>query len=119
MNFIDSEVGGGLSSHPAKIRQGGNSGFQAVGLALLFGAARVILLGYDMQLTARRTHWHGDHPNLGNPLPDFLSVWRERFAEMAAQTNIPILNATRKTALTCFPKVDLIESLAESSAFGS
>jgi hypothetical protein len=119
LNFIDSEPGGGIASHPAKIRQGGNSGFQAVGLALLFGAARVILLGFDMQLTGRQSHWHGDHPNLGNPVVDRMDLWRSRFGEMAAQTSIDIVNATRKTALKCFPKVDLIESLAESSARGA
>lgn len=119
LNFIDSEPGAGLASHPAKIRQGGNSGFQAVGLARLFGAARVILLGFDMQMTGRRTHWHGDHQNLGNPTLDRLEVWRERFAEMARHVDIKILNATRKTALTCFPKVDLIESLAEPAALGA
>ncbi len=119
LNFVDSEPGAGLSTHPNRIRQGGNSGYQAVGLARLFGAARVILLGYDMQMTGQRTHWHGDHRNLGNPTQDRLKVWRKRFAEMAEQADIEILNATRVSALNCFRKVDLIESLAEPAPLGA
>jgi hypothetical protein len=75
-----------------------------------------VLLGFDMQLTGRKTHWHGDHPNLGNPVADRMQTWRSRFGDMAKQTKVEIVNATRKSALTCFPKVDLIESLAEPSA---
>ena len=113
MNYIDSEPGGGISDLRGTIRQGGNSGFQAVGLALLFGAAKVILLGYDMQLTGGKTHWHGDHKGaLGNPVLDKMAGWHKHFRLMANQTTVPILNATRKTALDCFPKVDLVESLS-------
>jgi hypothetical protein len=38
LNFINSEPGGGISTRAGTIRQGGNSGFQAVSLALHFGA---------------------------------------------------------------------------------
>lgn len=116
LNFVESEPGGGISPRAGVIRQGGNSGFQAVGLALLMGAARVILLGYDMQHTGGKSHWHGDHRGLGNPLKERMVMWRQRFLELSQQTNVPILNATRQTALTCFPKLDLNESLAESEA---
>lgn len=119
LNFIRSEQGGGVSNMPGVIRQGGNSGFQAVGLALHFGAARVILLGYDMQLTGGKTHWHGDHKRLGNPMTDKMKRWHGRFSLMAAETSVPIVNATRQTALKCFRKVDLLESLAEPAACGS
>lgn len=112
LSFINSEPGGGVSDLPHTIRQGGNSGFQAVGLALYFGAAKVILLGYDMQLTGKKSHWHGDHQQLGNPVADRIIKWRHRFAEMASQTDVEIVNATRGTALTCFPRVNLLESLA-------
>jgi hypothetical protein len=112
LNWIRSEPGGGISKLPGTIRQGGNSGFQAVGLALHFGAARVILLGFDMQMTGGRTHWHGDHRGkLGNPVVHRMEVWLKRFAEMAAESRIPIVNATRETALTCFPRVELKAAL--------
>lgn len=113
LNFINSEPGGGISTRPGTIRQGGNSGFQAVSLALHFGAARVILLGFDMQFTGGKTHWHGDHRSsrLGNPVQKRLVFWLQRFEEMAKQATVPIVNATRQSALTCFPRVDLTEAL--------
>mgnify|MGYP002145968013 CR=1 FL=1 len=40
---------------------GGNSGFQALNLALQFGCTRIILVGYDMRLD-KGLHWHGAHP---------------------------------------------------------
>lgn len=115
LNFIRAEAGAGVSQLPGVIKLGGNSGFQAVGLALLFGAKRVILLGYDMQLTGGRTHWHGDHKKLGNPAADKMKRWHGNFALLAAQTSVPILNATRETALKCFPRVNLSEGLAQSA----
>lgn len=112
LNWIRGELGGGLSTAPNTIKLGGNSGFQALGLALHFGAACVVLLGYDMQLTDGKTHWHGNHVGLGNPKADRMGTWRARFAEVTRQTKVPILNATRETALTCFPRVDLAVALA-------
>ncbi|HCZ48509.1 MAG TPA: hypothetical protein DCZ11_05850, partial [Gammaproteobacteria bacterium] len=56
----------GLSASPLRIHQGGNSGYQALNLAVLLGAERVILLGYDMH----GGHWHGRHGGrLNNPEP--------------------------------------------------
>lgn len=107
LNFIPSEPGDGVPLVPHMIRQGGNSGFQALGLALVFGAARVILLGYDMQLTGGATHWHGDHVNLGNPLRDRMPKWCKGFAALALATDAEIINATRETALTCFRRGSL------------
>jgi hypothetical protein len=38
-------------------------GYQAVNLAYLLGAERVVLLGYSMKpLPDGRMHWFGDHP---------------------------------------------------------
>lgn len=115
LNFVRSEPGGGLSPLAGVIRQGGNSGFQALGLALLFGASKVVLLGYDMQLTGGKTHWHGDHKgkDLGNPVADRTRKWLAHFNLLASQTPIPIINATRQSALKCFPRQELNASLSE------
>lgn len=117
INRIRGEGGGGLSKRPGTIRLGGNSGFQAVGLALHFGAAKVVLLGYDMQSDKGRLHWHPDHKGipghfLGNPVPEKMKEWCQHFAELARQTTVPIVNATRRTALKCFSQVSLDEGLA-------
>jgi hypothetical protein len=113
LHHIRSEPGGGISQLPGTIRSGGNSGFMAVGLALHFGAARVTMLGYDMQDTNGRIHFHRDHPeHIGNPIRSRFKAWRKCFAEMAKETDVPIVNATRQTALECFSRMSLAEALA-------
>lgn len=117
LNYIEAEPGGVPSLRPRCIPQGGdkggNSGFQALALALHFGAARVILLGYDMQFTGRRKHWHPDHRGtMHNPQNTEMRYWPQFFARMAAAVDVPIVNATRETALKCFARLDLVEALA-------
>lgn len=111
LNRINSEPGAGISKNPNTIRQGGNSGYQAIGLALLFGAARIVLVGYDMQFTNGRKHWHRDHAK-NNPTGAALKNWRANFNELASVSPVPIVNASRETALACFPRVSLEEALA-------
>ncbi len=116
LNWVRAEPGGGVSTTPGTIRHGGNSGFQAVSLALHFGAARVVLLGYDMQFTDGRTHWHGDHRGtaknpMGNPIAKRMKDWIGRFEQLAAEAAVPIVNATRQTALACFPRATIEEAL--------
>ncbi len=121
LNFIESEKGGGLSKRPNTIRLGGstsggggNSGYQAVNLALHFGASRVILLGYDMQFSGKRKHWHPDHGGkMHNPDQRLMDGWVRRFAELAKEATATIINCTRETALTCFPRQALETALGE------
>src|SRR6056297_1835559 len=65
----------GLSLDWPMLKTGGNSGYQAINLAVLLGYRRLILLGYDMQLTGGHTHWHGPHRGMNNPRADTLSRW--------------------------------------------
>jgi hypothetical protein len=92
-----------------------NSGQQAIKLAAYFGARRIILLGYDAQLTGGKTHHHGDHiPGLGNPNANKCAMWRVQFARIAQHyrsQKIEIINCSRKTALSCFPIATLEDVL--------
>ena len=45
----DDEDGAGFSSVPGLIRSGKDSGYQAIQLAIQLGAARIMLLGFDMK----------------------------------------------------------------------
>lgn len=79
----------------------------------MFGAARIILLGYDMGATGGRLHWHPDHGGrLHNPLPGKFKDWVANFNKLAGFCPVPIVNCSRATALNCFPRVDLHEGLA-------
>lgn len=111
-NWVRSEPGEGLSAD--RIHNGGNSGYQALQLAVLFGAKRVILLGYDMQKMGGRAHWHEDHPaGLGNGTRH--DIWAERFDRLApklAAVGVVVFNATRQTALARYPRISLEAALS-------
>lgn len=89
----------------------GNSGAGAIMTAVRRGAARVILLGYDCQATAGRRHWHADHRRpLGNA--GSLPKWPDQFRAMRPHlAGVEVLNASRETALDCFPRIALEEAL--------
>lgn len=111
LNLIGSERGAGVSRMANTVMEGGNSGYQAIGLALLFGASRIVLLGYDMQFTGGRKHWHPDHRR-SNPTHVAMGGWVKNFNLLASQSPVPIINCSRETALRCFPRVSLDEGLA-------
>lgn len=89
-----------------------NSGQRAIELAAYLGAERVILLGYDCTLT-NGTHWHGDHPvNLRNPTPGEVGRWHTDFSSLVSVLpDVEIINASRHTTLTCFPRLTLEAAL--------
>lgn len=89
----------------------GNSGAGAVMLAARRGARRVVLLGYDCQYDGKRKHWHADHKRpLGNA--GSVAKWPDQFRGLARYLGgVEVLNASRATALDCFPRVTLEEAL--------
>jgi len=109
LEYIESREGDGLSRDPAYIHRGSNAGIQAINLAYHFGARRIVLLGYDMQATGGKSHWHGKHPGESNDYsPWHKWVWRyDPVAKDAQAMGIEIINATRETALTCFSRKPL------------
>lgn len=113
--YIKGEHKPGLSFDPQCIHYGGNSGFQAFNLAVLSGAKRIILLGFDMQPAANgRLHWHQDHRNIGNPQRNSFGRWIKAFSEAApqlAERGISVLNCSRETALTMFERTTIEAAL--------
>ena len=65
------------------VHHGQNSGYQAVGLAYHLKADRIILIGFDMQRTGGKSHWHGDHPR-GLNNADAVHKWPRHFPALAA-----------------------------------
>jgi len=102
----------GLSFEWPTLRTGKNSGYQAINLAILLGYKKLILLGYDMQQDNGKVHWFGDHEgpliNAGwRKYREWIEFYKGMIKELPA--DIEIINATRKTALTCFPRMKLRE----------
>ncbi|TNE75541.1 MAG: hypothetical protein EP334_10005 [Gammaproteobacteria bacterium] len=113
VNVIQSADGKGLSDDPAVIHQGANSGYQAINLAYHFGARTILLLGFDMQGVG--THWFGKHdaPGLsaGTDYATLVNAFRTIKPE---RHGIEIINCSRRTALDCFPRMDLHEALQQA-----
>jgi hypothetical protein len=117
LNYIQGYHRNGLSLDRGAIHYGGNSGFQALNLAVHMGARRIILLGFDMQLGADgKRHWFGNHPGKLN-LQSTYEGWRDFFAKAVpdlARLGVEVINATRETALTCFPREPLRQALRKA-----
>lgn len=106
----------GLERKPHGLRTGRNSGYQAINVALHLGATRVLLLGYDMQLTGGRCHWHPPHPNnQPPPVQSFRGAFR-MLAPQLAGYGLTVINCSRETALTCFPCQPLEQALPDDGA---
>jgi hypothetical protein len=103
----------GIDTDPGSLRTGRNSGYQAINIAVHMGAAKIVLLGYDMKADVDgRDHFFGAHPT-GNrpPYDEFLRWWPTIVEPLQAQ-GVTVVNATRSTALDIFPKVSLSEALS-------
>jgi hypothetical protein len=99
-----------------ELTTGGNSGWMGFNLAYLFGARRILLLGFDLQRGPNdESHVDGDHPKRCN-VPLHFSHWLKQFndAAKAIQTKhgATVINCTRRTALKCFPMSTIEAELA-------
>lgn len=94
---------------------GGNSGFQALNVAVQLGASRVVLVGFDLSLDGG-LHWHGAHRGrLNNPTTDSLRRWAavlDDQASLLADHGVEVVNASARSALTAYPKMSLKDALA-------
>ena len=86
----------------------GNTGFTAINLAILLGAAKVFLLGFDMKRTLQESNWHKNNLDKNPP-----SVYKKfiNWAKWLEQdwqnkySHIEIINITDDSALDIFPKI--------------
>lgn len=105
---------GVLSRDPERLAHGGNGGYQAINLAALAGARRIVLLGYDMKHKAGRSNWHKGHP-IKSP-ERWVKGWIPRFRELAAELKkdgVEVINASEETALDAFPRRPIAELLPD------
>ena len=104
-----------LLDQPGVIGAGGSSGFQALNLALQFGARSIALVGYDAR-TDLGSHWHGDHADgLKNPKKVTADLWMRCLDEAAPalfEVEADVVNCSPVSAVTAFRKTRLAEWLA-------
>lgn len=89
-----------------------NSGMMAILFSISLGTEDIILLGYDCSLE-KGIHWHGRHTDLNNPTGYSILRWKKEFEIMASETRrrVNIINCSRESILTCFPRVSLESTL--------
>jgi hypothetical protein len=111
-NWVKGTNRPGLASDA--VNMNGNSGAQAINLAYLFGARRIVLLGFDMKLGPKgEKHHHPDHPA---PLvqEQLFDEWIHKFEPLArdlAAAGVEVINCTPGSALPCFPMATLEETM--------
>jgi hypothetical protein len=92
---------------------GGHSGFQAINLAVQFGATRILLVGFDMTL-ANGPHWSSDYAGVAKPDEARVRSWREAMDACAPQfeeLGVEVINCSPLSALTAYRKMLLHEAL--------
>lgn len=101
-----------LSTKPDHLAFGSNGGYQAMNLAALFGAARIVLLGFDLRVEKDaagkivRTHWHQGHGHPPGVQDAKLTGMRKHFARLVEPlkaAGVEVINASVGSALTCWP----------------
>jgi len=102
--------------HKYAIGWNGNTGSAAINLALLLGAARIFLIGFDMQLTDGRSNWHR------NDIDDVTPGHYERYLGCMKQSlsqlyknwpQVEITNLNPNSAMDLFPKATWEEAFEQ------
>jgi hypothetical protein len=88
------------------IHFGGSGGYQAINLAYLWGAKRILLLGFDCQKVNNKNHWFGQHP-IGFSQSQPFNIWLNNFPRLADDLKaegVEVINCSPNSALQCFNK---------------
>lgn len=103
-----------LTDRPGVIGSGNNSGFQALNLAVQFGARRIVLVGFD--LAGKHYYGRNEWPRAGNPDERRFDVWRAIFAQNVPVLNslgVDVVNASQGSTLSCFRHMPLEQVIKE------
>lgn len=112
LNLVKGKDAPGFSTDPGVIHYGGNSGFQALNLAILFGSTYIVMVGYDMRVIGGKSHFFGDHPQGLLNRSEYES-FVERFKE--PPVGVTIVNATPGSAIDIYPKRTLRRAIDDYS----
>lgn len=121
VNIIKAIIGQGLAPVGSKaIHKHHSSGHQALGMAVLWGAKHIILVGFDCKAGEPtkeepdgKTHFFGKHPaTLPNPQP--FNLWLPDYgliATHAKERGIRIANCSLDSAIPFFERCNLADEL--------
>ena len=97
------KVNTGLSDSVDYIKCGHLGGYQAINLAVNFGATKIILLGFDCKIKGGVSHWFGHHPSRSNH--DF-KQWAPSFNNLVPdleERGVKVFNCCEDSAIDAFP----------------
>jgi uncharacterized Rossmann fold enzyme len=103
-------------SDPSHISHGNNSGYGAINLAVKLGAKKIYLLGYDMDSSNNKTHWHNGYEakhNHGIYIKMIQSF--TLLAPVLKQMGVVVLNANPKSNLKVFNMCSLESALRDEN----
>lgn len=111
--YLKSTGISGFDEDPSCVRNGGNSGYQAMHIAMHAGVKKIILVGFDMQRgRSEESHWFGEHPDkIKNRYADQMIPYFPTLVPALQERGIDVFNATPGSALTTFPFRELSEVL--------
>lgn len=115
IKHVEYERKPGLSRKPGVVRIGGpigNSGAQAINLAYLWGARRLVLVGFDM---ADQDHYFGEHPKdlrVASPWDAMRAGMSTMAADLAAD-RVEVVNVSPLTAIKYWPVADSLRAVLE------
>ena len=100
-----------------EIGAGGNSGFQALNLAIQWGATRILLIGFDMHDNSG-IHWYGRNnwQSGNNPSESNFRRWRAAFqaaVPVLEGLGVEVINASPLSDLKAFPRRSVTDTLKE------
>jgi hypothetical protein len=101
----------GLSLDPGMVHRGSTSGYCALNVAVLLGARRIVLLGYDYTPDG---HYHDGYPWQRRAFDMSMPAWAHHYeaaAEHCKRIGVEVINASPTSMLTCFPKMTIDEAL--------
>lgn len=101
----------GLSPDKQVIRHGYSGGFQAMQIARGLGAERILLLGFDYGATGQE---HAVPATFQGSWSDFQLMLTsfDKAAPQLKEEGTEVINCTRETNLTVFPRMTVKEALA-------
>ncbi len=97
----------GFDPDPSHLRTGKNGGYQAIHLAAHYGAARILLIGYDQ----KGGHWHEPHRIQSDNIFNLCERFWPTLAKAMTERGIEVLNCSPGSALDAFPMANLEDVL--------
>lgn len=105
----------GLSKNKNQIHYGHSSGYQALGLAVHYGASEFYLCGFDMSYNGQRHYFtglsdkDGEYPESIRQYSRFDGLIKQYETIPKINPDLKIFNCSKNSGLKCFPYQDIEE----------